>query len=55
MASSIGQQHHHHQGLGWTHVFEILKQIGDRLSLAVGESGLVEAIAGSPWNQGIGR
>lgn len=51
MASSIGQQqqhHHHHQGLGETHVFEILEQIGDRLSLAVGESRLVEAIAGSP-------
>jgi hypothetical protein len=33
---------------GQTHVFEILQQIGHRLSLAVGKSGLVEAITGSP-------
>ena len=33
---------------GQTHVFEILEQIGHRLSLAVGKSGLIEAIAGSP-------
>lgn len=46
-ANSIGH-HHRHQSRGWTHVFEILEKVGNCLSLAVGESRLVEAIAGSP-------
>lgn len=50
-----GQQHRKPSSARRTHVFEILKKVGNRLSLAIGESGLVEAIAGSPWKRELER
>lgn len=34
-----------------TDIFKVLEKVGNGLAFAVGEGGLVEAIAGSPWRE----
>lgn len=37
----------------WNHIFQILEKVGNGFSLAIGEDGLVQAVAGSPWKNSI--
>lgn len=33
-----------------TNILEVLKQVGNSFTFAIGEDGFVEAISGSPWD-----